>query len=425
MPFFRVGLIVSLVATSVGEAGEWPQILGPDRNGAATEERIGSSLDAADFQSTDGRPAKRLRWSRQDIGDGFAGVAITGEIAYFFHRVGDAERIEAFRVSTGNPDGPGTWKSDSPTNYSGAIASDNGPRCVPTVTEKHVIVYGAQGNLRCLDRKTGSELWSNPTQRTFGAQEGYFGAGSSPIVDGDLVLVNVGASRSNAGIVAFDLNTGDVKWKSTSEQPSYSSPIITTTLRQRTAIFVTRYNCVGIEPSTGKELWSIPFGARGPTVNAANPVVWDDRILLTASYGVGAAYLQLLAQDAKEIWRDKTLLASQYTTPIAHEGVLYGIDGRQDVGEASLRCIDPEAREVLWEEENFGYATIIKADGKLLIQKTDGTLVLVKPDKTSYQELSRVRLFPGIGTVRALPALADSLYLVRDEKRLYCFNLAP
>lgn len=408
MNIFRAVLLCSTIAVSPVLAGDWPQILGPHRDGVADDERIVNKL-----------PAKpQPLWTRS-VGDGFAGVAVADGTAYLFHRVGNQEIVEAMNAKTGKV----AWKSGSPTSYSGAIASDDGPRCVPVVTDSAVIVFGAQGRLLCLDRKTGGERWSNPTHQTFEVLEGYFGVGSSPIVVGDNVLVNIGAARDDAGIVAFDLKTGKVRWKATSDQASYSSPIVATVAGKRQAIFVTRLDCVGVNPANGHVNWSFPFGARGPTVNGANPVMIGDRLFLTASYGVGAAFMKLDAGAAEELWTTDDLLSSQYTTPIEHDGVLFGIDGRQDIGVATLRCLDPVAKKVLWDEEGFGYATLIKADGKLLVQKTDGTLVLVKPDKTAYRELSRASL--SSGTTRALPALSKSLYFLRDEQTLYCYDLAP
>ena len=408
MNAIRLLSVCVLLLASPVIAGDWPQILGPHRNGVAEDERIVDELPA--------RP--KALWTRT-VGDGLAGVAVVDGTVYLFHRADEKERIEAMSARYGEV----LWTSDSPTTYSGAIASDSGPRCVPVVAGGHVILFGAQGRLRCLERSTGNEVWSTSTHEVFGAQEGYFGAGSSPIVEGGLVLVNVGAFRSDAGIVAFDLKSGEVRWKVTDEQPGYSSPISATVGGRRQIVFVTRYNCLGIEPATGKTLWSLPFGSRGPTVNGANPVlVGSDRLFLTSSYGVGAAFAKLTADGATEIWRDD-LMSSQYTTPIEHEGVLFGIDGRQDVGVATLRCLDPAAKKVLWDEENFGYATLIKADGKLLVQKTDGTLVLVKPDMTGYRELSKATLTNG--TARALPALSDGLYFIRDESTLSCYDLSP
>lgn len=401
------GLVVFLAASS-SFAGDWPQILGPNRDGVAEGERIVDRFP-------EGGP--KPLWTRP-VGEGFAGVAVRDGQAYLFHRAGDTERVEAMEARTGKV----AWKSDGPTGYSGSIASDNGPRCVPVVTADRVIVFGAEGRLRCLDRKSGNERWSIATQEVFGVPDSYFGAGSTPVIEEGLVLVNVGGSRGGAGVVAFDIKTGNVKWKATNEQASYSSPVVATVAGRRQAVFMTRLTCTGLDPQTGDVLWSFPFGARGPTVNGANPVLLGDRLFLTASYGVGAAFAKLGAKSAEELWASDDVLSSQYTTPIAEGGVLYGMDGRQDVGAATLRCIDPAAKKVLWSQEGFGYATLIKADGKLLAQKTDGTLVLVKPDKAGYRELAQASLT--LGTARALPALSNGLYFIRNESTLLCYDLA-
>ena len=392
---------------SPAAAGDWPQILGPNRDGVAVGERLADVLPAA----------PRPTWTLP-VGDGFAGPAVVDGVVYLHHRVGESERAAAVDAAAGRT----LWTADAPTLYTGAIVSDAGPRCVPVVAGDRVILYGAEGRLRCLDRGTGAELWSDATHETFGVPQSYFGAGSTPLVEGGLVIVNVGGARREAGVVAFDLATGAVKWTATADQASYSSPIAATIGGERRVVVVARRRCVGLDPATGKVLWSVPFGARGPTVTAANPVLLGETLFLTASYNVGAAAFKLSADDATELWRDD-LLSSQYTTPIALDGLLYGVDGRQDGGPASLVCVDPAARQVLWTQKDFGYATLVLADGKLLAQKTDGELVLVRPDKAAYAELGRASLTKG--TARALPALSDGRWFLRDETTLSAYDLAP
>jgi len=411
MHLLRAALLF-LTLASTCRAGDWPQILGPNRNGFAEGEKLVAQLPSS----------PKAMWTK-DVGEGFAGVAVADGTAYVFHRVGNQERVEALTASTGNV----AWTSNAPTDFTGPVDPDNGPRCIPVVTGDQVIVFGAQGLLRCLDRKSGKELWSNATHKTFDAQEGYFGAGSTPVVEGDLVLVNVGAPRTRAGIVAFDLKTGKVAWKTTDEQPSYSSPIVATVGGKRQAIFVTRYNCLALNPMNGDVLWTFPFGARGPTVNAATPILVGNNLFVTASYGVGAVYAEVSSNSVKQIWKNGDLMASQYPTPIAFGGMLYGIDGRDDVGPVALRCVNPKTKRVRWSENvmddgTFGYGSLLFADGKILMQKTDGTLVFVRPNDTKYEELSRASLCSG--TVRALPALSKGLYLIRNDETLFCFDLS-
>lgn len=401
-----LGAFVGLPDTR-STAGDWPQILGPHRNGAADEESIRDAFPAS------GLPTE---WERP-VGRGFAGVAVSEKTVVLFHRLGDQEVVEALDAATGDV----RWKSEHVTSYVPSFVEDDGPRCVPVIHRGRVYVCGAQGVLKCLDLKTGETHWIRRTHEDFGAREGYFGAGSSPIIVGDRLLVNVGGRRPNTSIVAFDLKSGDTLWSSVTDEASYSSPVAATVDGATHAIFVTRLNAVSVDPANGRVRFQFRFGQRGPTVNGANPVVLGDKLFLTASYGVGAVLAGLSEDGAKELWRRDDVMSSQYTTPIEHRGLLFGIDGRQDVPPANLRCFNPQTGKIHWTEEAFGYATLIKADGKLLIQKTDGELVLAELNSDRYIEKSRTRLLTG--TIRALPALADGRYFVRNDRVLKCVDL--
>lgn len=388
-------------------AGDWPQILGPHRNGAAAEESIRDTFPASGLPTV---------WERP-VGRGLAGVAVAEGTAVLFHRLGNQEVVEALDAATGDV----RWKSEHATTYTPSFIEDDGPRCVPVIHRGRVYVYGAQGVLKCLNLKSGETLWLRQTHQDFGAREGYFGAGSSPIVVGDRLLVNVGGRRPNTAIVAFDLDSGETLWSAVADDAGYSSPVTATIDGTLHVIFVTRLNAVSVDPANGKVRFRFPFGQRGPTVNGANPVILGDKLFLTASYGVGAVLADLSATGAKELWRRDDVMSSQYTTPVMDRGLMFGIDGRQDVPPANLRCFDPLTGKIHWTEEAFGYATLIKADGKLLIQKTNGELVLAEPNSERYVENSRTRVLNG--TVRALPALADGRYFVRNERVLKCVDL--
>ena len=183
--------------------------------------------------------------------------------------------------------------------------------------------------------------------------------------------MNVGGV-AGAVIVAFNAKTGETIWKATDERASYSSPVAATIGGQRHIIFAARLNVLSVDPSNGRVLFSFPFGRTGPAVTAANPVVIGDRVFITASYNFGAVLAKLGTTGAMEQWSNDELLSSQYTTSIQLGNVLFGVHGRQDAGAAELRCVEPLTKRVLWQERDFGYATLIMADKKLLIMKTDG-----------------------------------------------------
>lgn len=405
-PLVHCGLMVLLAAGTELSAEDWPQILGPNRNGIATGEKIVDSLP------NDG-PAEL--WAAK-VGSGFAGAVVADETVILFHRLGDSDTLSAFNVATGKE----LWSQPFRTQFLPQIVPDDGPRATPTVSNGRIYAFAANGGLYCVDLKSGKTVWQRQTHQDFHAPEGYFGAGSSPLVEGKTLIVNVGGDRDGAGVVAFDLETGKTVWQATREQASYSSPVATTIDGTRHLLCVTRLNLVSLDPETGKERFRTPFGKRGPTVNGAIPVILKNQALLTASYEIGAELVTIRPDQADVAWSDE-VLSSQYTTPIVHDGAIYGVDGRQDGGPITLKCFDPQSRKVHWSKPGIGYATLIAADGKLLVMQTDGTLRIVELSKTAYRELASTSLMTG--TSRALPALANGRYFVRNENTLKCFKL--
>jgi outer membrane protein assembly factor BamB len=242
-------------------------------------------------------------------------------------------------------------------------------------------------------------------------------------VIGDRVIVNVGGTRSEAGLAAFSLKDGAELWTATSDGASYSSPVVASLGDQPAVIAVTRMNCLAINPADGSVLVDFPFGKRGPTVNAANPVLNGDNLFLTASYGIGAIYGKLTKSGFTPIWSSDELLSSQYTTPIVHEGYLYGVHGRQDGGYAELRCLDLKQQKVLWSQRLPSYGTLISADGKLLVTTIDGSLIVVSANPKEYKSLASAKVQAATQGGLALPALSNGRLYLRDGKQLRCLDL--
>lgn len=408
-------LSAAIVCGRSSLAGDWPQVLGPDRTGIAQNEKLADQWPA-------GGP--RTLW-QHPVGDGFAGAAIVGETAVVWHRQNDQHIVESLNVGSGDL----IWKKTLPARYVPSYTRDSGPRVVPLISGNRVFLFCPRGDLYCLDLKTGDTVWHRDTWEDYSSKrpkrgdppDGYFGFGTSPILEGDRLLLNVGGDSKNAGIVAFDAKTGKTLWTATEERASYSSPVAATIGGRRHVLFATRLSMLSVDPTNGHVLFQFPFGKYGPAVTAANPVVIGDRVFITASYNFGATLAQVGGSGAVRIWESDDVLSSQYTTPILHDGVLFGIHGRQDAGAAAVRCIDPATKKVLWSTDGFGYASMIMADGKLIILKTDGELVLVRADKSKFIELARTRLFSD--TTRALPALSNGRLLVRDTSTLKCVDL--
>lgn len=401
-------MVVMLAAASTG--GEWPQILGPHRNGvAAGDERLDRSWPA------DGPP---VLWQRA-VGRGYAGVAVAEGTVVLFHRLDNREVVEALDPLTGQT----RWQDGYPTTFRPQVGGNDGPLCTPTIAAGKVVTFGAQGVLSCYELASGKLLWRRRTHDDFDAREGYFGAGSSPLIEGDRVIVNVGGFRSQSAVVAFQLQDGATAWHQFDDHASYSSPVATSIDGQRRLIVVSRLHGLLMDPTTGAVRAQIPFGQRGPTVNAANPVLLNGHVFLTANYGIGAVYAALRPEALAEEWRGDDLYSSQYCTPVPDDDVLFGIDGRQDGPPGELKCFDPQRRRVLWSAPNFGYGSLLRADGKLVILLSDGALVLATANRERFDPLARARVLTGES--RALPALAAGRLYVRDDSTLKCLQVGP
>jgi len=392
MKSFRIGVFFLFPFSLHG--GDWPQILGPHRNGVADDETL-----------TAGQP--EVLW-QVETGEGFAGPVVADGRVVLFHRAGDSDRVEAFEAATGKR----LWQTDFPARYRGGINPDKGPRCVPLVHRGNIYLFGAGGDLHSLRLGDGKKRWSRHTAADFDAPEGYFGFGSTPMVLDEKLLVNVGG-RSEAGLVAFDLESGKTLWKATNERASYSSPTVLRDGSKSYALFITRLNTVAVDPSTGVERFRFPFGQRGATVNAAMPLVIGDHLFVTASYGIGAKWIKIDGSRTETIWEDNRVMSSQYPTSVYQDGYLYGIHGREDVGVASYQCLEARTGKIQWNLDDFGMAHTILADGKLLILKLSGELLLVQPSPEKMIRLaaSRVARQP----TRALPALSRGKFYFRTN----------
>jgi outer membrane protein assembly factor BamB len=352
------------------------------------------------------------------VGTGFAGPAVVGNRVVVFHRVGESERVECLDANTGKS----IWRADFPATYRPGVNPDDGPRCVPLVHEQRVYLHGAAGNLYCVELASGRKIWTRDAFRDYGGQEGYFGAGSTPIIADQKLLVNVGGR--NAGIVAFDLLTGETRWQATDERASYSSPTMAEFGKAPHVIFLTRLKCVALEPQTGRVAFSFPFGLTGTTVNAATPIIFDNKLFITANYRIGALLVKL-DDPATKIWANDDSMSSQYSTSVHHRGYLYGMHGREDLGTGELRCVAASTGEVKWSVPAPHTGSLILVGNQLLVLTTDGSLLLIEARSDRYAEQARTQLIRH--PTRSLPALSSGKFVYRDNSdakaQLTCLKL--
>jgi outer membrane protein assembly factor BamB len=385
--------------------GEWPQILGPNRNGIYTGPEIVPSFP---------RTGPPELWKR-DVGAGFAGPSVAGDRLVLFHRVNNKETVEAMDALTGKS----VWTFDYPTAYRDDFGFDEGPRAPPVIAGGRVFTHGADGMLHGIDFATGKMLWSVDTRKVFDAPKGYFGVASSPVVDANRVMVNVGGK--SGGIVAFDAATGKTLWTSTADEASYSSPVIADINGQHTGVFFTRTGLVAVDPATGKVRYQMRWRSRqAASVNAATPIVVNDQIFLSASYSTGAVLLKVANNQVTPIWSGEESMSNHYSTSVLKDGYLYGFDGRQEFGQ-TLRCVELSTGKVMWNVDGFGAGSLLIAGESLVIMRESGELALAPASPKAFRFAARAQLLKGV--VRAYPALANGRYYVRNDRQLAAFDL--
>jgi outer membrane protein assembly factor BamB len=398
-------LAITVALTAFARAEDWPQFLGPARNGSCVASHLGAAWPK------EGPP---VLW-RKDVGSGFSGPVSGQGRVVLFHRVANNETIECLEVSTGKR----TWVFEYPTAYRDDFGFDEGPRATPAIAHDRVYIYGAEGRLHCVDFASGKKLWSVDCQADFGARKGFFGIACSPLVESNLVLIDVGGTK--AGIVAFNRETGEVVWKTPPAEASYSSPASATFAGKRYTLFFTREGLTALQPADGKILWEFPWRPSiDASVNAATPIVAGDLIFISTSYGRGAATLGFAESKPTLVWSGDDQLSNHYATSVHHKGFLYGYHGRQEHG-CELRCVEMKSGKVMWSVERFGAGTLLVAGADLLVLTEKGELIKAPASSATFKPVARAQVL-GF-EARPYPALANGLFFARDKRRLLCVDL--
>jgi len=387
-------LILFVLGVGHAFAGDWPQILGPNRDGQAIGETIAPWTE----------PPK-VRW-RAACGAGYSGVAVSDGKVLLWHRTDGKEVLDCLSTE----DGSRIWRASFPAIYRGGVDADLGPRSVPVVDGDRVFVYGAAGDLHAVSMANGETIWSRELRTDYRAEDGYFGAGSTPIVIGSVVITPVGGRNGN-GLVAVNSVDGKTVWTAVDDAAAYASPVRIQLNGEARVAAVMGLRTVVVDPATGEVIRQFDFGRRGPTVNAATPLVDGTKLFVTASYGIGCRMVDLAADPPIDLWKSLDVISSQYSTPVRVGESIYSIDGREDVGDAGLVCVRWENGKVAWKKPGYGNAHLIAVGDQILAQSTAGRLQMFAADDESFRPLAETDLPKG--SYRSLPALAGGVLYCR------------
>jgi outer membrane protein assembly factor BamB len=289
-----------------------------------------------------------------------------------------------------------------------------------------VYAWGGDGRLQCLDAATGEPLWHRALNEEYQVhQEGFFPVASSPLLDGDRLILNVGGKASGAGVVAIDTQRGQTLWTATEDGASYATPVAATIHGRRYVFVFTDNGLAALDPSDGRVWWSIPFRARNrDVVNATSPIVHGDMVLVSG-YQLGNLCVRVLPDGSyQELWRDKRRnLDSQYNNLLCLDGHVYGFSAL----DRSFRCLDLATGTVRWKwDSDIGRGASLVAGGGILLLGEYGHLgsIAIDPRAPRPVCMTGQSLLDGQHCFTA-PALHRGLLFVRADQVLLCFDLRP
>lgn len=408
---------------------DWPRFLGPTGDNVSTETGILTAWP---------REGLRKVWECK-LGEGFGPPVVAAGRLYHADMYGPTNRVSCRNAETGEL----VWTFDYPTDYRDLYGYE-GTRCGPVIDGDRVYASGPEGKLHCLAAADGKELWKLDTKAKYRFHQNFFGVGGHPVVEGELLIIAVGGSPpgprpidlrmakpNGTALVALDKRTGAVKWEAGDELASYASPVVVAMNGRRLGLYFARGGLLGFDPQTGKTDFHFKWRARiEESVNAANPVVAGDTVLISECYELGSAALKLAPGKAAPVWTDKEKdrpdksLMAHWNTPIHAGGYVYGSSGRH-ANEGDIRCVELATGDVKWVERRTARCTLLKVDDHFLSLGEQGELRLFKVNPRRYEEVARWESPDLDYPAWAPPVLSRGLLYVRGKDKLACYELIP
>lgn len=400
------------VAAAEPKAADWPQFLGSNRNGLSSATALNLDWKA--------KPPKVL-W-KVPLGGGYSSISAVGDRLYTMASQQGRDCVFCLDASNGKV----LWKQEVAATYLDVQRQGPGPRSTPTVVGDKVYCLFPLGELVCLAAGDGKQVWKvNIFQATGAANPAggrfYWGMSGSPLVEGDVVVVQPGGNKNNSA-AAFHKDTGKLVWAAGSDPVGYGSPIAIDAAGTRQIVCPTGQSLLGLEPATGKLLWRHEWGNKY-NCNCATPVWADNRLFISSAYRTGCALLEITKDGDKlkvsEVWRNRDL-QNQMATSMVIKGHIYGCHG--DLGAVMIRCLDLATGKRTWTERKPGKSCMIAAAGHIICLSERGTLYLIEanPERCVFKgELPNVLTYKAW----APPSLAGGRLYLRDEKNVVCLDL--
>ena len=388
---------------------EWPQFGGPQRNFQTEATGLATSWPASG--------PKKL-WSR-DLGEGYSSIAVDGAVLYTMYRLGNQEVVLAADAATGKT----IWEHRYDATFLPTMKMENGPgpHATPLVTPTLVFTTGILGKFLALNKKTGKVVWSHDLFQEYGGRVSDRGYACSPLAYRDTILLKVGGP--GAAVMAFHQKDGAVVWKQHDFTASPASPVLIQVGGQDQLVLFMGDQVVGLDPRNGASLWSHPHRTDWG-LNISTPVWGPDNLLFVSSaYSGGSRALQLSLSAGKTAVKEQWFtnrMRLHHGNGIRIGDHVYGSSG--DFGPAPLTAIDVKTGKIAWQDRTFSKATLLLADGKLIVLDEDGNLALTTVSPQGLQVLAKASLLRK--NAWTSPSLAGTRLYLRDRRTLMALDLA-
>lgn len=382
-----LGILAALGAAATLSAADWAQWRGPTRDGISTE---------TGWSHAWGAGGPKVLW-KASVGTGCSSFTAAGERVYTIGNKDDTDTVFCFDAATGKV----LWKHAyaqplDPNMFEG------GPGCSPAIDGPRVYTLARHGLLLCLEE--GRVVWSKHLVNDLGGSQPKWGYASSPLVLGDLLLLDVGAQGASA--VALNKLTGAVVWKAGNDAASYSSPIVISPGDNPGVAFFNAFGLVVRAARDGRELWRYPWKT-SYDVNAATPLPVGEAVFISSGYNHGGALVRPAGGQATAVWENKAM-RNQINSSVLWEGHLYGFD------ESSFNCLEAATGAVKWKQSGLGKGSLILADGKLVIMSEKGKLVIARPSPEKFTPLAEAQVL-NQNRCWVVPTLAHGRIFVRNN----------
>ena len=383
---------------------KWPGYRGRDRSGRQWGTNLSTDWSA--------NPPKE-QW-RIAVGPGWSSFAVAGNLLFTQEQRGKQETITCFMADSGSE----VWATQIESRFDDPLGGP-GPRATPTIANGALYVQGAHGQLMRIDPTNGMIAWQNDIKISSQQQNPpQWGFSSSPLVIDSAVIVQAGG-EDEFGTLAFDTETGDLKWATSSGTHSYSSPHFANLLGEDVVMAVTNDGMKFLDPKTGEAKLNYQWKHNG--YRSLQPVVVsNDSVLLPTGLGTGTRRIRIVAgQDgwsAEEMWTSLNM-KPDFNDMVLYEGHAYGFDNR------IFACIDLETGQRKWKGGRYGKGQILLLEdsGQILVASERGEVVLLKADPSEHVELGKFQAITG-KTWNHPIVIGDRLY-VRNSQEAACFEL--